>query len=550
MKKFLLFITGLLLLVACTKHDDPATDKTGDFNVAGSYITPEIGVTIGGAYYTEYSWEVGDMVSIFSSGGIGKESPAVIIAQDAGDKGIKFKGNFDYAADVDNYFALYPAQADFKSYTFTKDYKIQDGTDKNAALLTASALSAEKGKVHFSFKPSNSLLRVEITGDDKPASLNTVRLRHLDGSEVVTGFTFDIISQVCQSNFTKSSEIIITNPDPEGFFIALPPDVEMKDFVLIFESNNGILAQKYNAKTFKKGYTYTTTFEWKMPTLTCGARTSYDYYLNDSNTDRANYLVNNALVIGELWLDDEVGGKSDAHSTYSNIQDEMITRAGIHVNGKDYELAFKNGVIGYNQKIGVKYDDLRWGEYRVKAFIETKYNGRIESPEKIAIITGLPYRTNATSEYFGFYENVNEAKRQFYPWENISNKEALDESPVSISWDGIDGVWMEGFLRDPQIASPKFHIPEGKSINFFTHSSVDHSGAINVTLSMHLGSGSSKVEKIASIKLTDKDSHYLDSPEDKTFTFTDTNNRIIIHHEYGATGPRTEVEYLKVKYKK
>ena len=537
-------------MTACTKHDDPVTEKTGDFNVAGSYITPQIGVSIGGAKYTEYSWEAGDMVSVFSSGGIGKDSPAVMIAQEDGKTNVKFKGNFDFVAEVDNYFALYPAQADFKSYTFTKDYKTQDGTDKNAALLTAVALSATKENLHFSYKPSNAIWRVELTGADKPASLNTVRLRHMDGSDVITGFTYDMISQICQSNFTKSSEILITNPNPDGFFIALPPDVEMKDFVLIFESNNGIFAQKFNGMTFRKGYTYSTSVEWKMPKLTCGARTSYDYYLKDSNTDRANYLINNALVIGELWLDDEVGGKSDAHSTYSDIQDEMIIRAGINVGGKDYELGFKNGIIGYNQKIGVKYDELRWGEYGVKAFIETKYNGRIESPEKTVIITGLPYKSNASSEYFGFYENINESKRQFYPWENISNKEALDESPVKISWEGIDGVWMEGLLRDPQIASPKFYIPEGKSINFYTNSSVDHSGIIDVTISMHIGSGSTKVEKIASKKLTDNDSHYLDSPEGKIFTFTETNNRIIFHHEYGATGPRTEVEYLRVKYKK
>ena len=109
---------------------------------------------------------------------------------------------------------------------------------------------------------------------------------------------------------------------------------------------------------------------------------------------------------------------------------------------------------------------------------------------------------------------------------------------------------MEGLFRDPQIASPEFYIPEGESINIYAHSSVDHSGLIDVTLSMHLGSGWNKVQKIASKNLSNGNSTDLDSPEDMTLTFTEDNNRIIFHHEYGATGPRTEVEFLKVKYKK
>lgn len=550
MKRVLLIICSILLFVACSKKElDVEVEKTGSFDVAASYIVPQIGVTITGEEYTEYSWETGDIISIFSSGGIGKDSPAVVVAQSDGHTNVKFKGNFDFVADVDNYFALYPAQEDFKSYTFTKDYSVQDGSDKKAALLTACALNASKDNIHFSFKPSNAILRVELTGNDKPSKLNSVRLRHLDGSEVVTGFTFDIISQICQSNFTKSSEIMITNPDPNGFFIALVPDVEMKEFVLIFESDKGIFAKKFNAKTFKKGYTYTASVEWEMPIVTCGARSSYDYYLNDSNADRANYITSTAVVIGELWMKED-GTKSDAHSTYSNIQDEMILEAGININGKDYKLDFKDGIIGYNQRIGIGFDDLRWGKYQAKAYIKTKYNGRIESPDKTIHITGIPYKTTHSSGYFGFYDSIDEGNRKFYPWENISNKEALDDSPVSISWDGEDGVWMEGLFRDPQIASPEFYIPEGESINIYAHSSVDHSGLIDVTLSMHLGSGWNKVQKIASKNLSNGNSTDLDSPEDMTLTFTENNNRIIFHHEYGATGPRTEVEFLKVKYKK
>lgn len=516
--------------------DDPA--QTGD----------ETRVTITGDKYTHFEWEEGDMVSVFSTGGIGKTSPAVMVAQGSGNSDVKFKGNFDYAADVDNYFALYPASADFKSYTFTKDYKTQDGTDENAALLTACAVSAPKGDVNFYFTSANSLLHVKLTGDEAPTTLRTVRLRQKDGTPFNTGFTYDIISQVCQSNFTTSEEILVTNPDPKGFFIALPPDTELSNFVLIFESDKGTMGYSYKGQVFRRATTYNTEVKWETPTLTCGARSSYDYFLNDANADRANEMTNSEIILGERWLDET---KSDAHSTYSGIQTSMITEAGVHINGKDYPLPYANGIIGHDSFFLLSiYDGIRWGEYKAKAYIETRYSGRFESPEKTIYVTGIPYRTKHDSGCYGFYDSINEGKSQFYPWSDVSNGDVLDSGQVQIDWDGTGGVWLEGRFRDPKIASPKFHIPSGVEIPFYITSSVDHSGVIDATVSVHIGNGSSKVEEIASIELTNDDSQSLDSPSSKVFVFSQSNNRIIFHHEYGASGPRTEVEWLKVRYKK
>ncbi len=570
MKKGLLWIVAAVAaMVSCSEDDGPKypeengvicssvkivgntsaenDDKDDDTGLDSNL--PSLGVTIGGADYTQYSWEVGDKVAITSQYSL--KSVETMTAMTSGTDNVKFSTDFStYNIANEAFYAVYPYNETLSSGAagvegggrFVVDVVAQDGTPQNSALLAAHAVGSIKN-MHLQFYPVNSLLRVEVVG--APGALKQAVLRQKNNENFITQYVWDIVEAKCYKTGASGNAITIKNPSSEGFFISLPPDLALNDFVIELYTEDRLMKKEFSAMTFKRGYTYRARIDWctSEPKVTCGARTSYDYYL-EGDIERANYMVNNALVIGDLWIDGS-GTFSDAHSTYEGINDDYIQRAGLLVNGIEYDMPFKDGIIGYNTEKGIKHPQLRWGSHAVTAYVVLK-DGTRYTHTKLVHITGIPYKTNSKNDCYGFYSDDDVTKAHYYPWRNADNGEA--DVATIVRFKGHDGLTMEGVSRWPQVLSPAFHIPSDKGIDIYAYWAVSHSGWIATTVSLYLSDIYDNKHGLSSFLSKKLDSDDYSSDKSKVVTMTPTMQCVLLNHEYGAIGPVSTVHELRIKY--
>lgn len=114
MRRLLAILAVATLFVACT-DDKPSMPQqmgvTGSFTPTDSsdddsqQEPPIWGVEIGGETLTEYTFAAGDKIRLVSERGV----DVVLTAESAGSKGIRFNGDFRPVAEVDTYYAIYPA---------------------------------------------------------------------------------------------------------------------------------------------------------------------------------------------------------------------------------------------------------------------------------------------------------------------------------------------------------------------------------------------------------------------------------------------------------
>ena len=493
MRNTLLILLAATLFVACSKETATDDVNKGKVNATATFKTidqhpdhndseqgpgfpPMIGVTIGGDTLTEYSWEAGDGFAITSKAGVGASEPEWMFAGAAGSTDVYYYGFFEAVATHDTYYAVYPYNSTlvggnrdhYYAGEFWVDYSVQSGMDRDAALLTAMVKDATIDKLDFDFYPTNAILYVSVNGLPKNETLQSVILRQTSGESFTTKFQWDILNNRVAGRYS-SSQITVEQPD-NNFFIALPPYLELSEFSLTFKTNTKEVIKIYDGRFFDKGYTYRSIIEWEetiKPTVVCGAKTSYDLYL-EGKSDIANKMVNAAVLVGAGFNYDGNSYETESYSTYINVADEDISSAGVVLKNMatrrehDIKLSFGDGYIGRDDWTVADYSIIDWTEYTATAYLILNDGTRVESEPTTHYVTGFPYDSRK-GEFHGFYTEDNWDFNGTYsslrfPWRDISNG-VSDLVNSFIFFQEHDGLLLEGGLRWAQVLSPQFFIP-------------------------------------------------------------------------------------------
>lgn len=345
------------------------TTASATMSVVASIDCDATRVTVEGETFTDVKWEQGDHITLVSEAGVN----LVMASESAGDKDIRFKGNGFYAAEVDTYYAVYPATAIVEGIA-TLNLAQQSGDD--AAMLVATAQDAQIGDIPMSFKPVNALLHVAVSGVE---SLAKAEFSTFDGAALASTFGYNFTTD---TTFAEGSTeaYVVEKPAADGFFFSLPADLDMSNgyIVTLTDATGNVCSKAYNGKTFARGTTTRVDIAWSIPTVTLVTpKTSYSYYAaGDSAT--ANSCANNVIYF-------------DGASTFANVQKANVAEAGYIVDGKEYVATLDTANMNFSlSNVTVS----SWGAKSVEAYIKTKDGRTIKSAAETVYITGLPYSYN------------------------------------------------------------------------------------------------------------------------------------------------------------
>lgn len=418
MKKLFMSLAALAAVVGCSKveeHNANVDVKQG-LSLVASIEVEDTRVSVEGEKFTDVKWEQGDKVTLASEAGVN----TIMQSESAGDSDILFSGDSYIVAENDTYYAVYPATSIVDGVA-TLDLSVQSGDD--AAMLVASTTDVEDGRIHMSFKPANALLHVAVSGVE---SLSKAEFSTFDGSAVASTISYDFKADATSMGGGVDA-LVVNNPSADGFFFALPADLDMSNgyIVTLTDGAGNVCSKAYNGKTFARGTTTRVEIAWSTPVVTLVApKTSYSYYVAGDITT-ANSCANNVIYFNSA-------------STYANVQNAMVAEAGFIVDGKEYVANIDTATKSFSMG-NVTVSSL--GAKSVKAYIKTKDGKRYESAAETVYITGLPYHADWRSANYGDWK-----------YTNISDKGAM------LQVDGASG-WNTSKLGC--IISPEFNIPSG-----------------------------------------------------------------------------------------
>ena len=418
MRKIFISLAALAAVVGCSKFEEHSAnvDTKQTISLSASIEVEDTRVTIEGEKFTDVKWEQGDAIKLESVAGV----DATLVAAAAGDVDINFVGEGAFAADVDTYYAVYPA-TDIVDATVTFDYTQQSGSD--VAALVAKSEDSSQSALKMSFKPINALLHVAVSGVE---SLAKAEFSAFDGSDVASSLTYDFKTDATTMGGGVEA-LVVENPAAEGFFFALPADLDMANgyVVTLTDAAGNVCSKAYNGKSFARGTTTRVEIAWSTPVVTLVApKTSYSYYLAGDKTT-ANNCANNVIYF-------------DGASSYANLQNAMVAEAGFIVDGKEYVATIDTATKSFSMgNVTVS----SWGAKSVEAYVKTKDGRTIKSAAETVYITGLPYHADWRSADYGDWK-----------YTNISDIGAM------LQVDGASG-WNTSKLGC--IISPVFNIPSG-----------------------------------------------------------------------------------------
>ena len=445
MRKIFIALAAVAAVVGCSKENTPAdVVAKNNFTLDATIITDDTRVVVGGEKFTEVSWEVGDKIRLESDNGYNGD----LTATASGRTDIRFEGTESPKATVDTYYAVYPSSniSDAK-VTFYLDN--QPGDD--VAALVAKAENVKSNNIDMTFKPVNSLLHVSVSG---VSSLKKAEFYSYTGKTLPETFTYDYTNDTITTNGSRAS-YEVTNFSDSGFFFTLPADLDMSEgyIIALTNSSGDVCTKAYVGKKFVRASTTRVDFEWTIPTVTLGAKTSYSYYLaGDSAT--ANKCANTDIFF--------VTGKNGegCASSYAGIQDAMITDLGYEVDGATYTYSAgqvswdkTNNTFCLNEEPSYSTD---WGEKtRIKAFVVVE-GKKVYSTNNLWL-TGLPYSYDFEDGSLDKYSN--DGWTTTNGTLNMTDRTLVARTTTLVLQTKRAGVKESGF-----IVSPEFYMPSNISV--------------------------------------------------------------------------------------
>lgn len=426
MKRFYILVAAAAALVGCSVEGDnmPSINvEAKDKFTLMANIADDTRVAISGDKFTEVSWLAGDAVKLSSEAG----ASATLYAESAG-KSVRFVGEGESKAEVDNYYAVYGRTGSYSlsGSVVTLNYAEQyGGAASAAALLVGKAEGVSAADLSMSFSPANALLRVSVSG---VGAISKAEFYALDGSSFATSYSYNIATDVV-SHTATGSVIVVNAPSASGFFISLPADLDMPNYVVrLTDANGNVCTKAYSAKTFVKGTTTRVDFEWTTPSVTLGAKSSYSYYLADGNNGaNANKFTDPTLI----YFSTGVNGES-CDSSYANVQDAVIEDLGYEIDGVDYTHSAgqvtwnkANNTFVMNSSVSPSYDKTLGNKTAIKAFI--KVNGKKVYSTNTVWLTGLPLTSSFidTTSMPTFWNAAGGYTFEGYSWNGGDSKDYL-----------------------------------------------------------------------------------------------------------------------------
>lgn len=492
MKKILFSLAAVAAMVGCAK-DAPIVNNNNNnqpeetLAISASIDLSDTRVTIEGEQFTDVKWEGGDTVRLVSVKGVKNTE---LQTTESGDTNVRFRGEAEYEADVDTYYAVYPSTT-ITNGVASFDLATQNGKATNAAILAATTKDAAKGVIDMAFKPINALLHVAVTG--APA-IKTAEFLAYEGDQFASGFSYDFAAET----FTPSGAtkvLTVNNPNAEGFFFSLPADLDMSAgyIVRLTDANNNVCSKAYNGKTFEQGTTTRVKFEWSQPTVTLNSgepKTSYSYYAAGKPLE-ANKCANNIIYFDGCTY------------SYANLQDAMIAEVGAYVGNTHYP----GGTIDKSNNCFTPNDVTvsSWTAYDVQAYVKTKdqkyfYSG---NPTKV-YITGLPYDYSFVNGSKSAYESAG------WTWNGdmtVGNQSLSTRSKTLVMGRFAAKGAGNSSYQIGYVVSPKFELPSSVDVqsmivrDLYNTNKTDHQ-----TITGYVGAVASKTDKNqSSISYSDGD---------------------------------------------
>ena len=485
-------------MVGCSKENTPSEVITVDnFTVDAKIVVDDTRVTVEGEKFTDVKWELEDKVTLASEAG----AKATLTATESGDV-VRFRGEGEYAADVDTYYAIYPS-VDIVEGIASMSLASQSGDD--AAVLAATTSNAPKGVIDMVFTPQNALLHVSVTNG---VTLAKAELKAFDGSMLPATYIYNFKQGKPSASGEVASYVIEFENPSNSFFFALPADLELANGYIIYltDSNGNICSKAYNGKTFTKATTTRVDIEFAAPKVTLGEpMTSYSYYLQ-KNPTQANNCANNVIYFPTA-------------TTISNLQNAMVKEVGYIVDGTTYKIdTYNTSSKSFN--MAQNHTVSSWGAKSVEAYVVTT-DGRRYSASTTVHITGLPYVVAPPTEAAG--------------WTAAS---------WNVEWTGsyvkLGGVSGSG---DGSITSPAFNdLPGTINTQFIADTKMKPLGSIQTTFNLY--SGSTKVISQASGKSHSGKDFYLTGNGSLS-----KGSTVKLQSTYTLAGPWVQVRSLQILYR-
>lgn len=378
MKKIFIALAAVAAFVGCSKENMP-NDVVAKNNIKmnASIDVDATRVSVEGEKFTDVKWEEDDKVTLVSDAG----TNMVLAAVESGNKA-RFEGEGELQADVDTYYAIYPNVAIAEGVA-TIGLGEQKGDD--AAVLVAKAENMSKDALAMTFTPANALLHVAVSG---VSELAKAEFKAFNGAAIASEFVYNFTDDSASAQ-GETAAYVVENPSTDGFFFALPADMDMAEgyVVSLTDATGNVCSKAYNGKTFARGTTTRVEIEWSVPSVTLGTpMTSYSYYVA-GNPSAANECANNVIY---------------SVAKFSGVQNAMIAEAGYIVNGE----YVATSVDASTKSIG-DVTVSSWGEKSVQAYIKTKDGKEYKSADVATVhITGLPYSYNFVDGSLDAYRNA------------------------------------------------------------------------------------------------------------------------------------------------
>lgn len=368
------------------------------FELTTSAITPKEEVRAGftDAQKTQTVWYKGDRIRLTSLAG----ASAVLTNELEQGNNAFFRGTGTAAAEIDTYFAAYPATLDLGSDgKVVMDFsKVQDGSEQNAIMAAGWCESVGKNEIVMGFTPINALLYVTVA--NLPAGYTIYEVKFSDLDTLLPGSQTYNISAASYGTMTTEGGLThyTINTSATNFFVALPAYyTPTTGYVLTVKAKDGA-GQEYCTVGafgaqggFSAGSTSYVTFDWNKNSIsTIGPKTSYDLYL--SNNSAANTANTGQLI----YCDANNATTYTMQNTL--INKGFITNVGYVYDGTEFNTG--NGIIWDQSNkqfyVGTNLDGQSKAAHSLEVFMTTKLGDRIVV-RKTLHVTGIPYSYSSFS---------------------------------------------------------------------------------------------------------------------------------------------------------
>lgn len=368
------------------------------FELTTSAITPKEEVRAGftDAQKTQTVWYKGDRIRLTSLAG----ASAVLTNELEQGNNAFFRGTGTAAAEIDTYFAAYPATLDLGSDgEVVMDFsKVQDGSEQNAIMAAGWCESVGKNEIVMGFTPINALLYVTVA--NLPAGYTIYEVKFSDLDTLLPGSQTYNISAASYGTMTTEGGLThyTINTSATNFFVALPAYyTPTTGYVLTVKAKDGA-GQEYCTVGafgaqggFSAGSTSYVTFDWNKNSIsTIGPKTSYDLYL--SNNSAANTANTGQLI----YCDANNATTYTMQNTL--INKGFITNVGYVYDGTEFNTG--NGIIWDQSNkqfyVGTNLDGQPKAAHSLEVFMTTKLGDRIVV-RKTLHVTGIPYSYSSFS---------------------------------------------------------------------------------------------------------------------------------------------------------